>query len=159
MLFLFDFVSPTRRFCSGRIVVNKDAEDTNIFMEASELALAGRPLTDKKVFIPLSKDLLLPESLQPDEDLKQAERQRPSAEAIAAQKGSERYLAIIRSLLSLSGDGLANSAVLMVNLTGYVEEMGCAVTCLHALSAQRGAQCIHQTFILSTYIVWAQIVT
>ena len=117
-----------RRWCSGRIVVNKDAEETNIFTVASELALAGRPLIDKKVYIPLSKDLLLPESLEADEDLRQAERQRPSAEAIAAQKGSERYIALFRSLLSLSGDGLSKHVVLLVNLTGYVEELGCAVT-------------------------------
>ena len=109
-------------------MVNKDAEDSNQFLIASELALAGRPLTDKKIIIPLSKDLLLPESLEADEDLKQAERQRPSAEAIAAQKGSDRYLALIRSLLNLSGDGLAKQAVVLLNLTGYVEELGAAAT-------------------------------
>lgn len=124
-------MSVARRWTSGRLVVNKDAEETNQFITASELALAGRPLTEKRIVIPLSKDLLLPESLEPDEDLKQAERQRPSAEPIAAQKGSERYIALIRSLLSLSGDGLARQAVVLVNLTGYVEEFGSAATCRH----------------------------
>ncbi|CAK9040042.1 unnamed protein product [Durusdinium trenchii] len=118
--------SSRRRWSFGRLVTNKEAEETNQFMVASELALAGRPLTDKKIVIPLSKDLLLPESLEADEDLKQADRQRPSAEAIAAQKGSDRYLALFRSLFSLSGDGLAKQAVILINLTGYVEELGAA---------------------------------
>lgn len=109
-------------------MVNKEAEDTNVFTTSSELALAGRPLTDQKIYIPLSKDILVPESLDCDQDLKQAERQRPSQEAIAAQKGSDRYVHLLKSLLSLSGEGLGKSPVLLVNLTSYVEEFGSAVS-------------------------------
>ncbi|CAK9060121.1 Uncharacterized protein SCF082_LOCUS31722 [Durusdinium trenchii] len=119
--------SSRRRWSSGRVVVNKDAEETNIFTTSAELVLAGRPLTEQKIFIPLSKDLVLPESLEAHEDLRTAERQRPSPEAIHAQKGSERYMALIRFILSIPGAGFGKSPVIIVNLTGYVEEMGLAV--------------------------------
>lgn len=116
-------------------MVNKDAEETNVFLTSAELALCGRPLADQKIFIPLSKDLLLPESLQPNEDLRTAERQRPSQEAVTAQKGTDRYLALLRSLLTTSSDSLQQQAVLVVNLTGYVEELGSAALWLYTLCA------------------------
>lgn len=119
-----------RRWSNGRIIVNKDSEESNTFATSAELALAGRPLTDEKVYIPLSKDLLLPESLDSDHDLRTAERTRPSQEAITAQKGSDRYRQLVRSMLTLPGDTLSKSAVILVNLTGYVEEMGSAASWL-----------------------------
>ena len=65
-----------RRFSSGCVVCNIDAVEQNVFTSASELALCGRPLNDTQVVLPLSKDLLLPESLNPEDDLRQAEREK-----------------------------------------------------------------------------------
>ena len=109
-------------------MVNQDAVESNVFATGSELVLAGRPLMEQKIFIPLSKDLVLPESLEENEDLRTAERLRPSSEAIHAQKGSERYMALLRSILSLPAPGFGKGPCIIVNLTGYVEEMGLAAT-------------------------------
>ena len=116
-----------RRFSSGRVMVSVDAADSNIFMTSSELCTAGRPLDEDKVFIPLQRDLLVPESLDPDKDLKLAERKKPSMEAITAQKGMQRQKTLIKSLLKMSGDELKKKPLVIVNLTGFVEEVGCAV--------------------------------
>ena len=72
--------------------------------------MAGRPLGD------LSKELLLPESLNPNEDLRTADRQRPSPETVAAQKGTDRFMAVIPSILKLPAGQLGNHPVIMINL-------------------------------------------
>ncbi|CAJ1386512.1 unnamed protein product [Effrenium voratum] len=64
-----------------------------------------RPLGD------LSKELLLPESLNPNEDLRTADRQRPSPETVAAQKGTDRFMAVIPSILKLPAGQLGNHPV------------------------------------------------
>ena len=117
-----------RRFNSGRLVCNKDGANDNVFITASELGTCGRPLEDTDIQLPLSKDMFLPESLEPDNDLKQAERQRPSAEATQAQKGVKRWVALLTSLITTSGNLLKNKPVIVLNLTGYVEDVGVAVT-------------------------------
>ncbi|CAK9005782.1 Uncharacterized protein SCF082_LOCUS8742 [Durusdinium trenchii] len=43
------------------------------------------------------------EALGTEEDLRQSERQRPSAETCSAQKGTRRWEALLKSMLSLSG--------------------------------------------------------
>ena len=118
-----------RRFNTGRLVCNVDAAAENVFTTSSELGLCGRPITSEHdITLPLSKDLLLPESLDVDSDLKQAERQRPSNEAVQAQKGVQRWMALLQSLLTTSGDVLRGKPCIVLNLTGYVEDLGCAVS-------------------------------
>ena len=104
-----------------------DGQQDNVFLTASELGTCGRPLTDDTIVLPLSKDMLLPESLSCEADLKQAERQRPSAEATQAQKGVGRWVALLSSLLNISDDLLKNKPVIIMNLTGYIEDVGVAV--------------------------------
>jgi len=116
-----------RRFSSGRVVCNIDAVEQNVFTSASELALCGRPLNDTQVVLPLSKDLLLPESLNPEDDLRQAERQRPSTETAAAQKGVQRWASLLESLVTTGGSTFKDKLIVVLNLTGYVEDVGCAV--------------------------------
>ncbi|CAK9046969.1 Uncharacterized protein SCF082_LOCUS26372 [Durusdinium trenchii] len=116
------------RFSSGRLVCNVDSTSENVFVTASELGLCGRPLsTDDDITLPLSKDMLLPESLDPEADLKQAERQRPSNEACQAQKGTKRWMALLRSLLTVNGENMKHKPCIVLNLTGYIEDVGCAV--------------------------------
>ena len=124
---------PIRRFSAGRVVGNIDAADTNLWLTSSELCLCGRPLNDNPV-LPLSKDLILPESLSAEDDLRQAERQRPSVEATSAQKGVERWCALLQSMLTVSGNGLKDKSVVILNLTPYVEDVGCAVSWIECLS-------------------------
>ena len=126
-----------RRFSSGRLVVGKDFEEDNCFLSNSELGICGRPLTDDRVLLPLSKDLVLPESLSEDQDLRFAERQRPSNEAVSAQKGKERWIVLLRSLLTMSGYNLKGKPVIVLNLTSYVEDVGRAVAWLLSASLVR----------------------
>jgi hypothetical protein len=69
--------------------------------------------------------LLLPECLGQNDDLKLAERQRPSPEQVAAQKGAANALSTITSALRGMGFG-PSDCVLLVNLTGHVEDVGVA---------------------------------
>ena len=72
----------------------------------------------------------MPESLDPNKDLKVAERKKPSNETITAQKGKQRQMALIRSVLTMSAGELKDKPVILLNLTGFVEEVGCAASCL-----------------------------
>lgn len=122
-------ISVSRRFSSGRLVCNVDASNDNLFLTSSELGLCGRPLQlDADLTLPLSKEMILPESLDVEADLKQAERQRPSNEACAAQKGTRRWEALLQSLLIVNGESLKGKPCIVVNFTPYIEDVGCAVT-------------------------------
>lgn len=79
--------------------------------------------------MPLSRDILLPENLDADADLRQSERQRPSQETTLAQKGRDRWEVLLRSALTMSNHDMKNKPVIILNFTGYVEDVGCAVTC------------------------------
>lgn len=109
-------------------MTNHDTTSSNVWLQNSELGLAGRPLSDDRVVAPLSRQLILPESLNAEDDLKIAERQRPSQETTVAQKGEQRWTVLLRSLLTFSGYEMKGKAVLVLNFTGYVEELGCAVS-------------------------------
>lgn len=109
-------------------MTNKEAADTNVFATCSELGSCGRPLGDVKVVMPLSKDLLLPEALSAEDDLRFAERQRPSPETVAAQKGKDRWVILLRSLLTMNGHDMTGKPCIIVNFTSYVEDVGCAVS-------------------------------
>lgn len=123
---------PCRRFSTGRIACNVDGVDDNPFANASELGCAGRPLSSDALLLPLSRDIIVPESLSAEADLKQAERVRPSVETCSAQKGTKRWEALFQSMLTMSGTSLLkNKCVVILNLTGYIEDAGCAVLCLH----------------------------
>lgn len=119
--------SAFRRFSSGRIVCNMDAQEENIWVATSELGCCGRPLSSESAILPLSRDIIIPESLSADGDLKQAERQRPSSETCSAQKGTKRWELLLRSALTMTGDALKNKAVVVLNITGYIEDAACAV--------------------------------
>ncbi|CAK9085985.1 Uncharacterized protein SCF082_LOCUS40699 [Durusdinium trenchii] len=113
-----------RRFSSGRLVCNVDASNDNLFLTSSELGLCGRPLQlDADLTLPLSKEMILPESLDVEADLKQAERQRPSNEACAAQKGTRRWEALLQSLLIVNGESLKGKPCIVVNFTPYIEDV------------------------------------
>ena len=127
--FLISNAVAFRRFNTGRLVCNLDSVTDNVFTNCSELGLCGRPLSDdSEIFLPLSKDMFLPESLEAEADLKQAERQRPSTEACQAQKGTQRWVALLQSLLTINGDNLKAKPCIVLNLTGYIEDVGCAVS-------------------------------
>ena len=124
---------PNRRYSSGRLVCNIDGQDDNIWAGQSELGVCGRPLSDDPVVLPLSRDIILPESLSADGDLKQAERQRPSNETCSAQKGMKRWQKLLQSMLTMTTPGcklIKNKPVCVLNLTGYIEDVGCAVLCM-----------------------------
>ena len=111
-------------------MVNKDFEADNPWVNNSEFGCAGRPLSDEKILLPLSRELLLPESLDADNDLRFAERTRPSPEALAAQKGQHRWLTMLRSLLNMTNYSLKCKPVMLLNLTPYVEDLGVSATWL-----------------------------
>ena len=125
-----------RRYQQGRIVCNKDSEESNVWLGHSELASCGRPMTQEKVVIPLNRELILPEALDADDGIRVAERQRPSPETVAAQKGKSRWGVLLKSLLTIRGGGfdMAKKAVIVVNYAGYVEDVGCSVACHQVVS-------------------------
>ena len=120
-----------RRFSAGRIVVNHDSVDQNIWL-SSELAVSGRPVGRSEQdngaptsVLPRTSALLLPEAASTESDLKLSDRFRPSPEQQSAQKGIERFQLLLDSLfrhVDLRGP------VLLVNFTGYVEEVAAAVS-------------------------------
>ena len=81
--------------------------------------------------IPLNRELVLPEALDADDGIRVAERQRPSPETVAAQKGKGRWAVLLKSMLTFRSGGfdMTNKAVIVMNFTGYVEDVGCSVTC------------------------------
>ena len=93
----------------------------------SELLVSGRPMDTERLVakLPRQRDLLLPESLDANRDLRVAERNRPGPEQIAAQKSVEYNSTLITSAL-LGVTAKPNSAVLIANLTGYIEDQGVA---------------------------------
>ena len=59
---------------------------------------------------------------------RQSERQRPSQETTLAQKGRDRWEVLLRSALTMSSYDMKGKAVILLNFTGYVEDVGCAVS-------------------------------
>jgi hypothetical protein len=120
-----DTKSNGRKFGCGRIVTNFDSRDENPWLQSSELAVAGRPLAENSIIrLPKGHELLIPEGSSPDADIRLGERVRPSSEQSAAQKGAKRVEILIQSLfknMEIPGP------VVLVNLTGYVEEAGTGV--------------------------------
>ena len=118
-----------RRFAAGRVVVHGDTLDSNFWL-SSELAVCGRPVgrAEGEQGAPTSilsraSALLLPEAGSPDQDLKLAERTRPSPEQTSAQKGTARLELLIESAFRHTR---ITGPTILVNLTGYVEEAAAA---------------------------------
>jgi len=128
-----------RRFSNGRLVGNIDATDTNAWLTCSELAICGRPLTDNQAVLPLSKDILLPESLSTEDDLRQSERVRPSVETSSAQKGVARWTTLLSSMLNLTGTSFVDKRVIVLNLTPYIEDVGCSASWLVILGGKENS--------------------
>lgn len=124
--------SNSRRFGTGRVVVSHDKYEDNQWLTTSDLAVAGRPVSQDEasqgaptVKLPRGQELLLPECGSPDGDLRMSERIKPSPEQAAAQKGILRAETLLMSLfknMKLKGPAI------ICNFTGYVEEFGVAVT-------------------------------
>lgn len=121
--------SSMRRWAAGRLVVASDSRSENIWL-SSELAVCGRPVghheSEKGApcsMLPRSSALLLPENASPEHDLKLAERTRPSPEQTAAQKGQQRLQLLLESLFRHTS---VSKPCLIVNMTGYVEELAAA---------------------------------
>lgn len=121
-----DDFSLERRWSMGRLVVPNELVDDNVFLNCSELSTAGRPMYADKVLLPRQRDLVLPESTDASSDLRLAERARPSPEQLRAQKGRSRVTAMLRSLLTMS-EYTFDGPVVLVNFTGYVEDVGLSV--------------------------------
>lgn len=125
--------STMRRWGAGRIVVSNEAKTDNVWLD-SELAICGRPVGRSESeggapcsLLPRSNALLLPEGASAESDIKLADRTRPSPEQTAAQKGQGRLQMILESLFRHTS---VRGPVLIVNLTGYVEELAAAVPCM-----------------------------
>lgn len=119
-----------RRFSQGRIVVNADSVEKNRWLN-SELAICGRPVGRAEgengaptSVLPRASALLFPESASPEADVKVGDRVRPSPEQTSAQKGVARLELILESMFRHTD---FKTPVLIVNLTGYVEELAAAV--------------------------------
>lgn len=117
------------RFSAGRIVVNGETSGDNCWLE-SELAVCGRPVGRAEgdqgaptSVLPRTSALLLPEAPSTESDLKLAERTRPSPEQQAAQKGVQRIQLLLDSLFR---HVTFKGPCIIVNFTGYVEEVGAA---------------------------------
>ena len=120
-----------RRWAAGRLVVNSESAGENVWLN-SELAICGRPVGRQEgeqgapcSVLPRSSSLLLPEGASPESDLKIADRTRPSREQTSAQKGTARLELLVESVFRYIG---IQSPCVVVNLTGYVEELGAAVS-------------------------------
>ncbi|CAE7238938.1 unnamed protein product [Symbiodinium sp. CCMP2592] len=121
--------SNARRFSMGRVVCNSASMDDCIWM-SGELAMYGRPVGAAEVetgaptsVLPKQSELLLPESASTSQDLRLSEKPKPSPEQTSAQKGIARAKALLEAALrGVSPPG----PVLVINLTGYVEEVGAA---------------------------------
>ena len=120
-----------RRFASGRIVVCEGSKSDNVWLD-SELAICGRPVGKQEgtngaptSVLPRSSALLLPEAASPDQDLKLADRTRPSPEQTSAQKGTARLELLLEAAIRHTK---INSPIMVCNLTGYVEEMAAAAS-------------------------------
>lgn len=122
--------SNMRRFGSGRLVVQGDSVKENFWLN-SELAVCGRPTSPNEFergaptsILPKSTSLLLPEGSSPNTDLKLAERSRPSPEQSVAQKGTARLELLLESALRHTS---FTNPILIINFTGYVEELATSV--------------------------------
>jgi len=107
-------------------VVSNAEADNNIWLNHSELSIAGRPLKPEKIVLPRQRELCLPESMDASSDLRIADRQRPSPEQIRAQKGRMRMSAMWQSLFNMSEYDF-DGPVVICNFTGYVEDCGLSV--------------------------------
>lgn len=116
-----------RRFTCGRISVHHDAVNDCSWVTESELAVCGRPLSSHgKHVMPKTSSVIVPEALGKHDDLKISDRKRPSKETLAAQKGCGNYTSILLSCLK--GIDFKEKPCVLVNVTGYIEDMSMVAT-------------------------------
>ncbi|CAK9042526.1 Uncharacterized protein SCF082_LOCUS24459 [Durusdinium trenchii] len=147
--------SNARKFGSGRLVTSSSLMDSNGWL-ASELAVYGRFVGANEssdsvaplAILPKTASLLIPEPASPDpmivstacfdwDTVRIADRLRPSHEQVAAQKGVMRLEFLVSSVLKYT----SFPAVLIVNLTGYVEELAIAVANMRCKKPTLVADC------------------
>lgn len=120
----------SRKFGHGVIAFSRLASDDNPWRQC-ELAVYGRAVGTMEgergaptAVLPRSSALLLPESGDPNVDIRLSERNRPSVEQVAAQKGVQRCQMLLDSLFRFNPHP---GPAVLINLSGYVEDMGHAV--------------------------------
>lgn len=122
----------------------------NLWLTCSELAISGRPRSMPIVQLPGQRQLVVPESVCKDADMRTQERLRPSSVQIAAQKGRQVWTALLQSAMK-DMPWTSSSALLIINFTPYVEDVALAVadmrneTTICGLNSER-------IFYLSTHV-------
>jgi hypothetical protein len=125
--------SNARRVTFGRCVVDNASRKDNKWLMASELALLGCACTTTlKVVLPKYAEIIVPEKLCPESDLFMSERRRPSDTEVAAQKGHMHKAVHLGAALG-NIQFTPSDIVVVVNVTGHVEECAEAVPLLHPL--------------------------
>lgn len=108
----------------GRLTVNAATKTENEFLLKSKLGLKRRP--EKVIKLPKFHDMIELESLAADADVLTRERQTTSIEKLAAQKGPDFGVQVLKSLLD--GVGLTTSTpVFLVEFTPYLGDNAMAV--------------------------------
>ena len=110
--------STMREWVEGRFAVDHSTKHNNTWIIMSELAIAGRP---KGVMpqLPLQKDLLRVESLDPDKNVTTADKRTNSPAIAFAQKGADFAHAALSSCFMgiMSADNKVNAPVVVVDFT------------------------------------------
>ena len=108
---------------------SSESKDENLFLTASELGTSGRPLTETRIYMPLQRELMVPENLDKDKDIKLAERKKPSLETITAQKGIQRQKHLISHPPEphrvCGGDGLRSDVAALSLNSSFLSGRGC----------------------------------
>ena len=110
----------------GRLVVDKATKSDNLFLTKSKLGTKRRP--ERVAKLPPFSALLQAESLSADADVLNRERQTTSVERLAAQKGTDFFVATVQSLL----DGVNPTTKNPVLIMDFCPGLGC-----NALGARR----------------------
>lgn len=111
-----------------------DQDIDNVWLAHSELAISGRPRATPIVQLPTQRQIIVPESVNPDADCRTSERPRPSQLQVAAQKGAETWASLIKSAMT-DMPWTPQSVLLICNLTPYVEDVGLAIVDMRLGSA------------------------
>jgi hypothetical protein len=106
----------------------------NVWLSHSELAISGRPRATPIVQLPTQRQIIVPESVNPDADCRTSDRPRPSPLQVAAQKGAETWASLIKSAMT-DMPWTQQSVLLICNLTPYVEDVGLAIVDMRLGSA------------------------
>jgi len=120
-----DSHNSSRRWLMGRAACDHDTRENNEWVDASEICVAGRPLKKHVVSLPKLKDMVVPESLDADKDVRASDYSRPNVKQGSAQKGIELNAVMLASALQ-DMQFEEGAALLIVNMTPYLEEVALA---------------------------------